>query len=104
MNIHAERVPSGWPNSLWIQQLGQWVDSRSSVASGWGTITAQYRFTPPAGSAGRRVELRFKAWTAGIIGELELRVILDVVPKEEVGGEATADFHPSIGEERSPKA
>lgn len=79
MNIRAERVPSGWPNSLWIQQLGQWVDSRSSVASGWGTITAQYRFTPPAGSAGRRVELRFKAWTAGVIGELELRVILDIV-------------------------
>ena len=79
VNIRAERVPSGWPNSLWIHQQGQWVDSRSSVASSWGTITAQYHFTPPAGSAGRRVELRFKAWTAGVIGELELRVILDIV-------------------------
>jgi len=79
VNVRAERVPFGWPNSLWTQQLGQWVDSRSSVASGWGTITAQYRFAPPAGSAGRQVELRFKAWTAGVIGELELRVILDIV-------------------------
>jgi len=79
VNIRVESVPSGWPNSLWVQQLGQWVDSRSSAASGWGTITAQYRFTPPAGSAGRQFTLRFKAWTAGVPGELELRVILDVV-------------------------
>jgi hypothetical protein len=79
VNIRVESVPSGWPNSLWIQQLGQWVDSRSSAASGWGTITAQYRFTPPVGSAGRQFALRFKAWTAGVPGELELRVILDVV-------------------------
>jgi hypothetical protein len=79
VNIRVESVPSGWPNSLWVQQLGQWVDSRSSAASGWGTITAQYRFTPPVGSAGRQFTLRFKAWTAGVPGELELRVILDVV-------------------------
>lgn len=79
VNIRVESVPSGWPNSLWIQQLGQWVDSRSPVASGWGTVQAQYRFTPPTGSAGRRVELRFKAWTVGVIGELELQVILDIV-------------------------
>jgi len=79
VNIRVESAPSGWPNSLWIQQLGQRVDSRSLVASGWGTVQAQYRFTPPAGSAGRRVEVRFKAWTVGVIGELELRVILDIV-------------------------
>ncbi len=79
VNIRVESMPLGWPNSLWIQQLGQWVDSRSAVASGWGTVQAQYRFTPPTGTAGRRVELRFKAWTTGVIGELELRVILDIV-------------------------
>ncbi|MBC7093408.1 hypothetical protein H5T53_05335 [Candidatus Bipolaricaulota bacterium] len=79
VNIRAESPPAGWPSSLWVQQMGQWVDSRSSVASGWGAVTAQYRFTPPAGSAGRSYEVRFRAWTAGVIGELELRVILDVV-------------------------
>ena len=79
VSIRVDSVPSGWPNSLWIQQLGQWVDSRSSAVSGWGTITALFRFTLPAGSAGRQFALRFKAWTAGVPGELELRVILDVV-------------------------
>jgi len=80
VNIRAEPPPAGWPTSLWTRQPdGGWADSRSPVASGWGTVTAQYRFTPPAGSAGRRVELRFKAWTAGVIGELELRLILDIV-------------------------
>ncbi len=78
VNIRVE-PPVGWPSSLWTQQLGQWVDSRSAVASGWGTVTAQYRFTPPAGSAGRQFTLRFKAWTAGVMGELELRLILDIV-------------------------
>jgi len=33
VNVRVESVPSGWPSSLWIQQLGQWVDSRSAVAS-----------------------------------------------------------------------
>ncbi|MBC7170548.1 hypothetical protein H5T54_06445 [Candidatus Bipolaricaulota bacterium] len=79
VNIRIEAVPSGWPGSLWIQHLGQWVDSRNPVASAWGTVTAQYRFTVPAGSAGGQFTLRFKAWTAGVVGELELRVVLDVV-------------------------
>ncbi len=79
VNIRVESPPAGWPTSLWVQQLGQWVDSRTAVASGWGTVMAQYRFTPPAGSAGRQFTLRFKAWTAGVIGELELRLILDIV-------------------------
>lgn len=90
VNIRAEYLPPGWPPF--------------GVKSGWGEVTAMYTFPVPVGTAGRRFELRFRAWTAGVIGELELRMILDVVPKEEVGGEATADFHPSIGEERSPKA
>ncbi len=79
VNIRIESVPGGWPGSLWVQQMGQWVDSRNPVASGWPTVTAQYRFTVPAGSAGRAFTLRFKAWTAGVIGELELRMILAVV-------------------------
>ncbi len=79
VNIRIEAVPAGWPSSLWVQQLGQWADSRTAAASGWGTVAAQYRFTAPAGSAGRQFALRFKAWTAGVIGELELRVIVDVV-------------------------
>ncbi|MBC7084635.1 MAG: hypothetical protein H5T95_14305, partial [Firmicutes bacterium] len=78
VNVRIEAVPAGWPGSLWIQQLGQWVDSRNSVASAWGTVTAQYRFPVPAGSAGRQFTLRFKAWTAGVVGELELRVVLEV--------------------------
>lgn len=65
VNIRAEELPFGWPTF--------------PVASGWGTVNARYRFTLPPGSAGRRYELRFKAWTAGVIGELELRVIVDAV-------------------------
>lgn len=79
VNVRIESVPSGWPTSLWIQQLDHWVDSRSKVASAWGTVRAQYRFTVPPGSAGRQFTLRFTAWTAGVVGELELRVVLDVV-------------------------
>lgn len=79
VNMRVESVPTGWPGSLWVQQMGQWVDSRNPVASGWGTVTAQYRFTVPAGSTGRAFTLRFKAWTAGVLAELELRVILEVV-------------------------
>lgn len=79
VNLRVESVPSGWPSSLWTEQRGQWVDSRSSVASGWAAVTAQYGFTMPTGSAGRSFTLRFKAWTAGVIGELELRVVLEAV-------------------------
>ncbi len=79
VNMRVESVPAGWPGSLWTQQLGQWMDSRNSVASAWGTVTAQYRFTVPAGTTGRQFTLRFKAWTVGVVGELELRVIVEVV-------------------------
>ncbi|MBC7318236.1 hypothetical protein H5T57_03175 [Candidatus Bipolaricaulota bacterium] len=79
VNMRIESVPGGWPRSFWVYQQDEWRDSRSSVASGWGTVEAQYRFTVPPGSAGSTFALRFKAWTAGVIGELELRVILEVV-------------------------
>lgn len=79
VNVRVESVPLGWPTSLWVPQRDQWVDSRTMVISGWGTVQAQYRFTPPAGSAGQQFTLRFKAGTAGVVGELELRVVFDVV-------------------------
>ena len=81
VNIRAEYLPPGWPPF--------------GVKSGWGEISATYAFTVPGGTAGQRFVLSFRAWTAGVVGELELRVILDVVPREGIGGEATADFHPS---------
>ncbi|MCX7750775.1 MAG: hypothetical protein N2320_04440 [Candidatus Bipolaricaulota bacterium] len=71
VHLRAESLPPGWPPF--------------SPRSGWGTVTAPYAFPVPPGTAGRRFELRFKAWTAGVIGELELRVILDVVPAEGLG-------------------
>jgi hypothetical protein len=68
VNIRAEYLPPGWPPF--------------GVKSGWGEITALYTFTVPGGTAGRRFELIFRAWTAGLVGELELRVLLDVIPPE----------------------
>jgi len=65
VNIRAEAIPAGWP--------------AFPVASGWGTVTRQYSFTVPSGSAGQRFELRFKAWTAGVVGEIELRLIIDAI-------------------------
>lgn len=65
VNIRADALPSGWP--------------AFPVVSGWGKVTAQYRFTLPKGSAGQSYELRFKAWAAGVVGELELRVIVEVL-------------------------
>jgi hypothetical protein len=68
VSIRAEALPPGWPPF--------------GVKSGWGEITALYTFTVPGGTAGRRFELIFRAWTAGVVGELELRVLLDVIPPE----------------------
>ncbi len=97
VNMRVEAVPAGWPGSLWTQQMGQWVDSRNAVASAWGTVTAQYRFTAPAGSAGRQFTLRFKAWTVGVVGELELRVILDVVQPPTTPTPTEPTVPPSYG-------
>lgn len=65
VNIRASSLPAGW--------------SSFPVASGWGTVTTGYTFTVPAGSAGKRFELVFQAWTVGVIGEVELRVVIDAV-------------------------
>lgn len=63
VNIRAEALPSGW--------------SAFSVASGWGTVTALYPFTVPS-TPGQSYLLRFKAWAAGVVGELEFRLSLTV--------------------------
>ncbi|MCS7216731.1 MAG: endonuclease/exonuclease/phosphatase family protein [Candidatus Bipolaricaulota bacterium] len=63
VNIRAEALPPGWP--------------AFPVASGFGTATTQYDFLVPS-LAGQTFLLRFKAWTPGVIGELELRVSLVV--------------------------
>ena len=63
VNIRADAIPVGWP--------------AFQVASGWGTVSKQYSFTVPSGSAGQRFELRFRAWTAGVVGEVELKCIID---------------------------
>jgi len=71
VNIRAVSLPPGWPVF--------------PAASGWGTLRAVYPFTVPPGTAGRQFELRFRAWAAGVMVDLEVRVILDVVPAEGIG-------------------
>ncbi len=65
VNIWAVSLPSGWPTF--------------PTASGWGTVSRQYSFTVPSGSAGQRFELRFSAWTPGVVGELGLTFLIDAV-------------------------
>ncbi len=65
VNIRASSLPPGWP--------------AFPIASGWGTVTARYTFTVPSGSAGTRFELAFRAFTAGVVGEVERRVVIDSV-------------------------
>ncbi len=65
VNIRAASLPSGWP--------------AFSAASGWGTVSKRYTFTLPSSSAGQSFELRFSAWAAGVVGELQLTCIIDAV-------------------------
>ncbi len=53
------------------------------AASGWGTATAQYAFTLPPGSAGKRVEIVFQARADGT-APAELRTILDIAAPSAV--------------------
>jgi len=64
-------VPGGWPTFTPVSKSG----------SGNMSLTAQYRFTVPVGTAGRTFELKFKAVADGCYGELVLTVILDVAAK-----------------------
>lgn len=63
--VHVAPVsaPPGWP--------------AASPASGWGRVTTVYAFSPPPGSAGRRVEIVYRAWTDGI-PSLDLKLAVEV--------------------------
>jgi len=61
-------VPAGWPTFTPVSKSG----------AGNMSVTAQYRFSVPPGTAGRSFELKFKAVADGCYGELILTVILDV--------------------------
>lgn len=64
-------IPGGWPTFTPVSKSG----------SGNMSLTAQYRFTVPPGTAGRTFELKFKAVADGCYGELVLTVILDVAAR-----------------------
>jgi hypothetical protein len=89
VHIALVSFPRGWPGA--------------SAVSGWGTATAQYAFTPPAGSAGQRVELVFQARADGV-APVELRVVLDITApavasceaRPPLGGVSTATESPTL--------
>lgn len=64
-------VPGGWPTFTPVSKSG----------SGNMSLTTQYRFTVPLGTAGRTLELKFKAVADGCYGELILTVVFDVAAK-----------------------
>ncbi len=63
VHVAPVSVPAGWPTP--------------SPASGWGTATTIYTFSPPPGSAGRRVEIVYRAWADGI-PPLDLKLAVEV--------------------------
>lgn len=63
VHVMPVAAPFGWP--------------MGSSSSGWGTARTLYAFTPPPGSAGRRVEIVYRTWADGI-SPLELRLAVDV--------------------------
>ncbi len=77
IQLTATRMPAGAVNIRAVSLPAGW--SPFPVASGWGTVSRQYSFSVPSGSAGQRFELRFSAWTAGVVGELQLTCIIDSV-------------------------
>jgi len=77
VQLTATRTPAGTVNIRAVSLPAGW--SPFPAASGWGTVSRQYNFTVPSGTAGQRFELRFSAWTAGVIGELQLTYIIDAV-------------------------
>jgi len=64
VTISAASLPTGWPSF--------------APVSGSESVSGQYRFTVPAGSAGRRFELKFRATASGVPTPIDLTVILDV--------------------------
>jgi len=63
VHVAPVSLPTGWP--------------AISPSSGWGTVTMLYAFTPPPGSAGRRVEIAYRVWADGV-APLDLKVAVDV--------------------------
>lgn len=63
VHVAPVSVPPGWPTG--------------SSSSGWGTVTTRYAFTPPPGSAGRRVEIVYRAWTDGVAA-LDLKLVVEI--------------------------
>lgn len=63
VHVAPVSVPAGWP--------------APSPASGWGTATTVYAFSPPPGSAGRRVEIVYRASADGI-PPLDLKLAVEV--------------------------
>ncbi|MBC7318233.1 hypothetical protein H5T57_03160 [Candidatus Bipolaricaulota bacterium] len=70
VGIFADALPPGWPRFP-----GGW---------GLGTVTAEYVFTVPMGSAGRIFRLAFFARAAGAIVDSKIDVFLEVIPREEI--------------------
>ncbi len=69
-------------------------------AAGWGTATARYVFTPPPGSAGRRVEIAYRAIAAGV-ASLDLKIVLDIrVPSAACSSSSPAAVASSGAESR----
>lgn len=56
-------LPAGWPPA--------------PSSSGWGTARAPYTFALPPGSAGRQVEIVYRAWAEGI-SPLDLRLAIEI--------------------------
>lgn len=78
VHVAPVAVPAGWP--------------AASSSSGWGTATTVYRFTPPPGSAGRLVEILYRAWTDGVPA-LDLKLAVNIsapVPACSLAGPAPA--------------
>ncbi len=49
------------------------------ASSGWGTVTTVYTFTPPPGSAGREVEIVYRAAADGV-APVDLRITVRIGP------------------------
>lgn len=63
VNLAPVALPVGWPPA--------------PASSGWGTARALYTFALPAESAGRQVEIVYRAWAEGI-SPLDLRLAIEI--------------------------
>lgn len=89
VNLSAQRTPTGTVTISAAALPTGW--SSFAPVSGSGSVSAQYRFTVPAETAGRRFELTFQATAAGVPSAITLTVILDVLDRE--GAQSATCFH-----------